>query len=75
MKTITVSRKSWLACFASVWYDEWNENVRTLGDIEMTKLLNEQYGIDKWRKSIDPDEIQVTFTDEKKMIYWLLRWS
>jgi hypothetical protein len=70
MKTIMVSKKSWRACVDSVWIYDLD------GGTNITKSLNEQYGITEWRKiPMFPGPVRVTFTDEKKMIYWLLRWS
>lgn len=65
MTNIVVSRGQFMNCYNTEYIfgrpDETNE------------YLLEQYGIDHWIK-IDLDNIKITFIDEKKMTYWMLKW-
>lgn len=38
------------------------------------KIMLEQYGVVYWKK-VDLDNIRITFTEEKKMTFWLLKWA
>lgn len=69
MKIVIVSSKSWTECF-SLAYKE----IDTAGVQDVKELVSERYGIDHWEK-INLDEYRVTFADDKKMAYWMLRWS
>jgi hypothetical protein len=68
MKTAVVSRKSWGDCFR----EAYNETPETKKHLVAT-LLFEQYGIEHWTK-IDPYTVQLRYTDDEKMIQWMLRW-
>ncbi len=69
MKTMIVSRDSWINCFNF----EYNLKSGRTGQ-EIKDSFAEKYGIEHWTK-IDLDKFEITFTDEKKMSYWILRWS
>lgn len=69
MTTLIVSRYSWFKCFSL----EYSLPERRGGD-EVKEAVLEKYGIDHWEK-INQDEYKITFVDDKKMSYWLLRWS
>lgn len=66
MITQIVTRDSWLKCYADAY--KWRKPNLTF------ELLQEHYGIMYWDK-INLDEVRLTFVDEKKMIYWMLKWS
>lgn len=67
MKTAIVSRNRWSDFFYEIYKQSYKGSTTT-------EVLLELYGIDRWDK-IDIDSCKITFIDEKKMIYWLLRWS
>lgn len=66
MITQIVTRDSWLKCYTDTY--KWGKPNLTF------ELIQEHYGISHWEK-INFDEYRLTFVDEKKMIYWMLKWS
>jgi hypothetical protein len=70
MTTIVVSRDAWLKFFSY-------EHVLTEKHSgEATKeAVFEKYSIKHWEKiDLSHDQFKITFTDEKKMTLWILRW-
>lgn len=68
MKNIIVSRESWTNCFVMVYYKQ----VGKANDI--VELMDKEYGITNWVR-LNLDEYRITFTDEKKMTCWMLKWA
>lgn len=68
MKTIFVNRDNWTKCFSH----EYSLTGQRSGKA-VKEALAEKYGIEHWLK-INLDEYKITFMDEKKMTYWVLRW-
>lgn len=62
-----VSRDKFMTCFHSVVMENFSK-----GAIDV--ILQEQYGIVDWRR-VDMDNTRITFTEEKKMTWWLLKWT
>ncbi len=69
MKTMIVSRNSWINCFNF----EYNLKSGRTGQ-EIKDSFAEKYGIERWEK-INHHKSNIIFTDEKKISYWILRWS
>lgn len=69
MITIIVSKESWAKCFNRTYINHGSR----MGS-KTKEYLCDAYGIEHWHK-INLDEYQLKFNDEKKMIYWMLRWS
>ena len=69
MKTIIVSRDVWAKCFSF-------EYVLTgMGSGEAVKeAVLEKYGIEHWEK-INLDEFKITFIDDEKITFWILKCS
>lgn len=68
MTTITVGKDAWVKCFSH----EYVLAGRRSGEATKEAVL-EKYGIEHWEK-INLDQFKITFIDEKKMTYWILRW-
>jgi hypothetical protein len=66
MANVIVSRDKWL--------NFYNSNYVFKRPNETNEKLLERYGVSRWDK-VDLDNIRITFTNEKKMTYWILRWS
>lgn len=69
MKEIFVSKDCWSKCF-NFAYDD---SERGTGSTTLNYLYD-TYGIEYWH-AVDLDQYRVRFSDEKKMIHWMLRWS
>ena len=67
-----------MTCGAVVPKDKWMNFYYDIEAFRMPDLTNkimlERYGVVHWHK-IDLDNIRITFTEEKKMTFWILRWS
>ena len=66
MTILDVDRSKWFDCYHDTYVYRQPDNTN--------KLLLERYGIERWDK-INLDKIRITFVDEKKMSYWIMRWS
>ena len=66
-----------MTCGAVVPKDKWMNFYYDIEAFRMPDLTNkimlERYGVVYWKK-VDLDNIRITFTEEKKMTYWLLKW-
>lgn len=69
MTTLIVSRDCWAKCFSL----EYVLTERRGGEAVKEAVL-EKYGIEHWEK-INLDQFKITFVDDKKMSYWVLRWA
>jgi hypothetical protein len=69
MNTIIISRDVWHKCFSAEYIFNGH-----LGAAVVKEEIAEKYGIEHWER-LDLDNFKMTFTDEKKMAYWILRWS
>jgi hypothetical protein len=67
MTTIIVSRDAWVKFFTY----EYVLTGRRSGEAVKEAVL-EKYSIKHWEK-INLDQFKITFTDEKKMTYWILK--
>lgn len=69
MITKIVSRESWSTCFNRTYIDYGSRS-----GSKTKEYLCDTYGVEHWEK-INLDECRIKFNDEKKMVYWILRWS
>jgi hypothetical protein len=70
MTTIIVSRDAWVKFFSY----EYVLSERRTGEATKEAVF-EKYSIKHWEKiDLDHDQFKITFTDEKKMTLWILRW-
>lgn len=68
MTTIIVNRDAWSKFFTY----EYVLTGKRSGEA-VKEAVFEKYSIKHWEK-INLDQFKITFTDEKKMTYWILRW-
>lgn len=66
MKSIVVPRSLWANCYYDIYKKSYS-------DSKTRDLLCDLYGIARWDK-INLDEYLVTFSDEQKLSYWILKW-
>ncbi len=67
MTTIIVNRDAWTKFFTY----EYVLTGRRSGEA-VKEAVFEKYSIKHWEK-INLDQFKITFTDEKKMTYWILK--
>ena len=66
MKTLIVSLDIWHKCFRDIYMWDKPESIQ--------ELLLERYGIEQWTK-LNENDYRLTFVDDVKMTFWLLKWT
>lgn len=69
MKSIIVDRDSW----GKFFYHEYKLTGKQFGHATKEALF-EKYGIEHWVR-LNLDEYKISFVDDKKMTFWVLKWS
>jgi hypothetical protein len=69
MKTIIVSRDAWVKFFSH----EYVLAGRRSGEATKEAVF-EKYSIKHWEK-INLDEFKITFIDDEKITFWILKWA
>ena len=66
MITKIVPRQAWINCFNDAF-------ISASVEFDVDEVLQELYGIQHWVKN-NLDQYEITFTDDKKLTYFILKW-